>query len=194
VADDLPMKIVTVIALSAAVALAVPALASASTYCVGNPGGTCNVSKPASAAGLQQALFEAQTSAGVPDVVRIGPGTYTGSFAYDSTNEVDIKGSGPSTIIQGVGTAAALDVRAGGSDSVVSDLEIHMASVPTPQNAIGLILGSAIGDNVRVENPGGSWGAGVELEQGRRARQQHRPRRGWDGGSGAGRHRSARGA
>ncbi len=164
-ADDLPMKIVTVIALSAAVALAVPALASASTYCVGNPGGTCNVSKPASAAGLQQALFEAQTSAGVPDVVRIGPGTYTGSFAYDSTNEVDIKGSGPSTIIQGVGTAAALDVRAGGSDSVVSDLEIHMASVPTPQNAIGLILGSAIGDNVRVENPGGSWGAGVELEQ-----------------------------
>jgi hypothetical protein len=160
-----PAIATSVVALATAAALAAPGLASASTYCVGNPGGTCDVSKPASASGLEQALYDAQSSAGVPDVVRIGPGTYTGSFAYYSTNEVDIQGSGASTVIQGVGTQAALDVSAGGSGSVISDLEIRMASVPKPENAIGLILGSAVGDNVRVQNPGGSWGAGVELEQ-----------------------------
>ena len=54
------MKIVTVIALSVAAALAAPALASASTYCVGSPsGGTCDVSNPGTAAGLQQALWGA---------------------------------------------------------------------------------------------------------------------------------------
>lgn len=164
-ADDLPMKIVTVIALSAVAALAAPALASANTYCVGNPGGACDVSKPATGAGLQQALTEAQNSSGVPDLVRIGAGIYTGNFTYSSTNELDVQGSGAATIIQGFGIEPALDVSASGSESVVSDLEVHMAGVPNPQNAIGLVIGSAVADNVRVENTWGSWGAGVELEQ-----------------------------
>jgi hypothetical protein len=152
---------------AAAAALALPALAPASTYCVGNVGGTlCDVSKPDTAAGLQAALTEAQSSSGVPDRVRIAPGTYIGNFTYSATNEVDVQGSGAATVIKGVGTDPALHVSASGSDSIVSDLELHMASVPNPQPAVGLRIGSAVAQNVRVQNPGDSWGSGIQLQPG----------------------------
>jgi hypothetical protein len=157
------MKIVTVIALSAAAALAAPALASASTYCVGDPGGACDVSKPATPAGLQAALTEADNSAGVADVVRIGPGSYTGNFSYSSTDELDVEGNGPATVIKGVGTEPALWVSASGSDSVVSGLEVHMAAVVDPQYATGLRVRAAVARDVRVENPAGAYGVGIEL-------------------------------
>jgi hypothetical protein len=157
------MKIVTVIALSAAAVLAVPALASASTYCVGDPGGSCGVSKPGTAAGLQAALTEADGSSGVADVVRIGPGTYTGNFTYSSTDELDVQGSGTATIINGVGTQPALFVSASGSDSVVSSLEVHMADVQDLECAAGLRIGSAVAEDVRVANVAGSCGTGIEL-------------------------------
>jgi hypothetical protein len=157
------MRIIAVIALSAAAALAAPALASASTYCVGNLGGACDVPKPATAGGLQQALGEAQNSGG-PDLVRIGPGTYTGNFTYASLSEVDLQGSGSATVIQGIGSQPALSLNASGDGSVVSDLELHMASVPSPQTTVGLRLGSAVAKNVRVRNPADSSGLGIELQ------------------------------
>ncbi len=158
------MKIVTVIALSAAAALAVPALASASTYCVGAPSGTttCDVSSPGTAAGLQQALWGAEGSA-PPDVVRIGPGTYTGNFVYGSASEVDVRGNGRDTIIKGVGTQPALYLSASGSSSTVSSLEVQMSDVAGPACTVGLRLGSAVGQDLRVENPAQSCGTAVEL-------------------------------
>jgi hypothetical protein len=157
------MKIVTVIALSVAAALAAPALASASTYCVGSPsGGTCDVSNPGTAAGLQQALWGAEGSP-PPDVVRIGPGTYTGNFVYGSASEVDVRGSGRDTIIKGVGTQPALYLSASGSSSTVSSLEVQMSDVASPACAVGLRIGSAVGQDLRVENHAQSCGAAVEL-------------------------------
>lgn len=157
------MKIVTVIALSAAAALAAPALASASTYCVGAPSGTtCDVSSPGTAAGLQQALWGAEGSA-PPDVVRIGPGTYTGNFVYGSASEVDVRGSGRDTIIKGVGTQPALYLSASGSSSTVSSLEVEMSDAARPACAVGLRIGSAVGQDLRVENPAQSCGTAVEL-------------------------------
>lgn len=158
------MKIVTVIALSAAAALAAPALASASTYCVGAPSGvtTCDVSNPGTAAGLQQALWGAEGSA-PPDVVRIGPGTYTGNFVYGSASEVDVRGNGRDTIIKGVGTQPALSLSASGSSSTVSSLEVQMSDVASPACAVGLRIGSAVGEDLRVENQAQSCGTGVEL-------------------------------
>jgi PKD domain len=157
-----PRRLVALIAAGAAAALVTPALASASTYCVGSAAGSCDVQKPGSAEGLEEALFEADVSGG-PDLVRIGPGTYTGNFQYASPDEVDIQGSGEATAIQGTGSAVALGVIGSGSASVVSDLEIRMASVPDPQIALGLQLGDAVAENVRVANPGNSSGNAVVL-------------------------------
>jgi hypothetical protein len=166
VADDLPMKIVTVIALSIAAALAVPSLASATTYCVGDPEGACDASTPATAAGLQQVLTDVENTGGVADVVKIGPGTYTGKFTYSSSAKaIEVKGSGAATVIQGLGGEPALQVSAS-SGSVVSNLEVRMAAMVSPACTVGLRIGSAVAEGVRVENPSGSCGAGVELEPG----------------------------
>jgi PKD domain len=158
-------KLAALTAAGVVTALAVPALASATIYCVGSPGGVCTVSKIGTGAGLQDALTEAAQSPDA-DVVRIGPGTYTGSFFYSAPSEIDIQGSGAATVIQGTGQDAALDVNASGSASVVSDLTIRMASVPDPQLATGLRIGDGTGDNLRVENPGNSIGDGVVLHPG----------------------------
>lgn len=158
-------KLATLTTAGVVAALAGPALASASIYCVGSPGGVCDVSKIGTGAGLQDALTEADQSPDA-DVVRIGPGTYTGSFLYSAPSEVDIQGSGAATVIQGTGQDAALKVIASGSASVVSDLTIRMASVPDPQLATGLRIGDGAADNVRVENPGNSSGDGVVLHPG----------------------------
>jgi hypothetical protein len=147
---------------AAVAALAAPALASASIYCVGSPGGVCDVPKPGTAAGLQQALTEADQSVDA-DLVRIGAGTYTGSFLYASASEIDIEGSGNATVIQGTSNEPALWVSGSGSASVVSDLEVRMGSVQDPQSAIGLQIGHAVADKVRVANPANSPGRAVVL-------------------------------
>jgi PKD domain len=158
-------KLAALTAAGVVAALAGPGLASASIYCVGSPGGACDVSKIGTGAGLQDALTEADQSPDA-DVVRIGPGTYTGSFLYSASSEVDIQGSGAATVIQGTGQDAALNVIASGSASVVSDLTIRMASVPDPELATGLRIGDGAADNLRVENPGNSNGDGVVLHPG----------------------------
>ena len=155
-------KIVTLAALGGAAALAAPAPASASTYCVGDPGGACDVSKTGTSDGLQQALAEAATSA-ADDVVRIGAGIYTGNFNYGSASEAVIQGSGAATVIQGVGTLPALSVAGTGSAPTVTGLTIRMATVPVPGTAVGLRIGPGKADGVRVENPGDSRGTAIVL-------------------------------
>ena len=149
-------------ALGGAAALAAPAPASASTYCVGDPEGACDVSKTGTAEGLQQALGEAAASAD-DDVVRIGAGIYTGNFSYGSASEDVIQGSGAATVIQGVGTLPALSVAGTGSAPTVTGLTIQMATVPVPVTAVGLRIGPGKADGVRVENPGDSRGTAIVL-------------------------------
>jgi hypothetical protein len=158
-------RIVTVAALAGAAALAAPALASASVYCVGDAGGACDVSKTGAPAGLQSALSDAAASA-EDDIVRIGAGTYAGNFSYASASEVDIEGAGAATVIQGVGDQPALSMSASGGAATVSGVTIQMASVPKPQAAVGLRIGPGTADGVRVENPGDSLGTGVVLQPG----------------------------
>jgi hypothetical protein len=184
------MKTITVAFLSAAAALAAPTLASASTYCVGTSQSACEISKPGTAAGLTQALAEAQSSA-AGDVVRVGPGTFTGNFVYSSVSEVDIQGSGRATVLQGVGSDPALSVTASGPASMVSDLEVRMADIPHPGIAAGLRIGAAVADSVRAENPGDSYGAAVQLQSGGDVRQSTvlaGPATGIEGYTGAGQH------
>jgi PKD domain len=159
------VKLVALIAACGGVALAGPAVARADTYCVGDPGGACDVSKAATGEGLQLALDEAAASA-ASDVVRIGAGTFVGSFGYASASEVDIEGSGESTVIRGVGTQAALTVAGSGSAPTLSGLTIQMATLLAPQTAVGLRIGPGIAEDLRVENPGDSWGTGVVLQPG----------------------------
>ena len=122
------MKIITVIALSAAAALAAPALASASTYCVGaNSGGTTATSRIPGPLPASSRRSGGPRAARLSDVVRIGPGTYTGNFMYGSASEVDVRGNGRDTIIKGVGTQPALYLSASGSSSTVSSLEVQMS-------------------------------------------------------------------
>jgi PKD domain len=149
--------LVTVAALTGAAALAAPALAAASTYCVGSPAGPCEILKPGDAGGLHDALAEAQSTSG-DDLVKIGPGTYEGPFAYGSSSGVRIRGSGSSTVIRGVGEWPALTVTASAA-AIVSDLEIRMPG--GMQQAIGLRIGPGIAERVRVTNPGDSKGTAV---------------------------------
>ena len=75
--------------------VAAPA-AGADTLCVNTPTGAgCDLTYSASQ--LQGALNEA-AAASEQDVVRIGPGTYTGTFTYNGPASSDeIVGAGPST-------------------------------------------------------------------------------------------------
>jgi hypothetical protein len=86
------------------IALAAPAAAQASNYCVGAPAGaSCSFGYPATAAGLQAALDGAEANAdigGTSDSVLIGPGTFTAVDGFKSgDSDVRIVGSGESTVL-----------------------------------------------------------------------------------------------
>jgi PKD domain len=147
------------LALAGAAALAAPAVAGAATYCVGSPAGPCDVSKPRSAAGLQDALSQAQASAD-DDVVRIDEGIYVGTFTYGGSSRVRIQGSGATTMIQGTGTLPALAVEGTSAETTVSDLAVQMASAGQSPS-IGLRIGAGLAERVRVTNPGDSQGTAV---------------------------------
>ena len=162
-------SIVVLIAVVAAVALAVPALASASTYCVGSPSECSGISKPGTPAGLQEALSQAEASPD-SDSIRIGPGTYTApgpaGFAINSpASPIHIRGEGPgATLLQGSGlNAVTLRLTGtGGDGSTVSDLGLKLsAGGGTPS---GLVLTDGGAGNLAVSSvPGVTDGRGVQL-------------------------------
>src|SRR4051794_25803898 len=85
--------------------MTLPGIARATTYCVGNPGGPCDGTYPATGDGLQSAIDAADNDIPVtgvddPDTVHVGPGTYVrstpGSF-HTNGGEISIVGSGRST-------------------------------------------------------------------------------------------------
>ena len=97
---------------TAAVSLALPAAASANTYCVNNPPCLLGATKPT----VQEALDAAAQHAG-PDVVRIGARSepYTGAYSYDEPafDPVQIIGDGSGvTTLAAPSTAPALGAQA----------------------------------------------------------------------------------
>jgi hypothetical protein len=162
-------KVTVLVAVAAAVALAVPALAPASTYCVGSPSDCSGIAKPGTPAGLQEALAQAEANA-ENDSIRIGAGTYTApaptGFAINSpAHSVHIRGEGPgATVLQGSGLSA-VTLRltgTGGDSSTVSDLGLRLSGgggSPT-----GLILTDGGAGNVAVTSAAGlTGGRGVQL-------------------------------
>ncbi|HEY4098886.1 MAG TPA: choice-of-anchor Q domain-containing protein [Baekduia sp.] len=140
------------------VALALPAAASATDYCVANPacvtGG--GVDKGTGTTGLLQALTTADAHADVggPDRVLVGPGTYnhvgTGALAaFVAADGVIVQGAGPATVLtrDAIGSSPVLSVDA---SSRVSDLAIvvpgasGMTGVELYGQADGLTVSSTL--------------------------------------------------
>ncbi len=163
------VTVLVAVAVAFALALALPALASASTYCVGSPSDCSGIAKPGTAAGLQEALSQAEANA-ENDSIRIGPGTYTApgptGFAISSpAHSIHIRGEGPgATVLQGSGlNAVTLRLTGtGGDSSTVSDLGLRLSGgggSPT-----GLILTDGGAGNLAVTSAAGlTGGRGVQL-------------------------------
>jgi hypothetical protein len=164
-----PKRIVVLTAVTAVAALSVPALADASTYCVGSPSDCTGIAKPGTSAGLQEALGEAEANS-QSDVIRIGAGTYTApgpaGFAISSpTHSIHIRGEGPAaTVLQGSGLNAVTLrlLGTGGDGSTVSDLGLKLSA--DGGSPSGLVLTHGGAGNLAVTSPLGlTAGRGVEL-------------------------------
>jgi hypothetical protein len=162
-------KSALLIAVAVALTLAVPALAGASTYCVGSPSGCSGIAKPGTPAGLQEALAEAEANA-QNDLIRIGAGTYTApgpaGFAISSpTNSIHIRGEGRgATVLQGSGPSG-VTLRltgVGGDASTVSDLGLRLSAGGGSPTGLILTDGGA-GDVAVTSAPALTDGRGVQL-------------------------------
>ncbi len=136
----------------AAVSLALPAVASADTFCVNKSPCLLGTTKGT----VQEALDAAEAHAG-PDVVRIGARAepYEGPFTYDgfTYNPVHVIGDGPGQTVlnPGIGSDYTLSL---GEASKVSDLTVH-PNLPNggPIWPVGLRLDGADAENVSVVGP-----------------------------------------
>jgi len=72
--------------------LALPAVANADTFCVSNPAcvGGGGTDQPT----IQAALDAAEANGPAEDRIEVGPGSFVGPFSADSTNDVELVGSG----------------------------------------------------------------------------------------------------
>lgn len=108
----------------AAGAFLVPSTASAATICVppANPAG-CDETQPT----VQAALTRADTGSAGPDTVRLGATTYNGEFVYAGADEVDIVGTGPSTVLHRSDAGIVLNL-SGNSNHSASDLRVSSSA------------------------------------------------------------------
>src|SRR3954464_5925860 len=155
-------------------ALAIPASASAATYCVYTGANTCPAG-PTAIAGLQQGL---DAAAGTPerDTVMVRPGTYdaggSNGFTYNSASPVDLVGAGavgPASTSTVIDDSSAVDLQwtlqvIGNTGSTVSRVRVDtvLADFVT-----GLDTSAAV-DAVAVTTPAGFGGVqtGVSLRDG----------------------------
>lgn len=123
------MRETLVIAILAAALGAAPA--SAATYCVADP--ACVNEGGISQPDLQTAFLAAEASSGVADRVELGEGTFTGPFATDSSNKIELVGDGPSkTVIALEGTAA-------------DDVALEMRDPASSIRGLKVLLGGGVG-------------------------------------------------
>jgi hypothetical protein len=156
-------------------AAAAPA-AEAKTYCVGKPAG-CTTNPQSS---LADALLLAQSSWSDADTIKLGKGVFTtpSGFVYKAgspLNALTLAGSGSGTLLKAENPKSqfgmtVLDVAGSGADStVVKNLAVR---TPIEDSAAsitrGVRLTDARGENLTVDDEGGSAGHGVVLAQGAR--------------------------
>ncbi len=134
-----------------AIALVVPSVAAAETFCVGTGFGCSGTDEP----DLQSALDDAAVNADAGDTVRVGPGTFPGTANDVPGNRVTIVGSGTGkTKLTGNGSWVLAVFEPA---SKVKHLRIHTTTPPT-----GLRLeGHAV--DVSVTAPAGATKTGVEM-------------------------------
>jgi hypothetical protein len=139
-------------------ALAVPSVASAEDFCVGNPAGCSGTSVPPAL--LSFALNQAQSN-GTDDRFFLAPGTFASTqFSHKSVERVQIIGAGAGkTILRGSMNAPALEL-GGNPETSVSDLTIEATGAATG----GLALHGTTARGVAVEAGGaGSLHIGLSL-------------------------------
>ena len=146
--------------------------AGALTFCAGTSGGDCSSVYPATGAGLQSALDAADTSISIidptPNVVRIGPGTYSTADGFATLGQgISIVGAGSSTILTSTTTdkyRTVLGLKTNGSAiASVRGLAVHLPAV----GGSGLQNVVQVAD-VQVTGPGKVTGAGIVMEPGGR--------------------------
>jgi hypothetical protein len=152
--------------------LLVPGSAAASNYCVGAVTvAECAFSYPATGAGLQAALDDADNNAdigGTPDTVQIGPGSYSALHGFRTLGgDLSIVGSGQTTVLSSTGGSSSdtvLALKLGGAPSAaVRDLQIQLTGVGA----------EAIWDfrevsDVHIGGPGTIYDKGIRLPSGGR--------------------------
>jgi hypothetical protein len=144
--------------------LAIPATATAATYCV-HSGGTCPPGEIDQGSSLQSALTAANGT-GVADQVKVGAGSYVGPFTYlGAGGAVQITGVGASTILTAAtgNGVTVLNVSDGGSR--VESLHIDVPLGNSSSANFGLVLNGGTADGVSAQIPAGPTGnvVGVSL-------------------------------
>jgi hypothetical protein len=148
-------------------ALAIPAAASAATYCV-HQGGSCLPGEVNEGSNLQTALTDANGT-GVADQVKVGAGVYVGPFTYaGSGGAVQITGVGASTVLHAGAANGITVLDVSNTASRVENLHIDVPQGNTTNSNIGLHLIGGIADGVSVQIPGSPTGSvfGVNLTGG----------------------------
>jgi hypothetical protein len=148
-------------------ALAIPATASASIYCV-HQGGSCLPGEINEGSSLQTALTTANGTS-VDDQVKVGAGTYVGPFIYPGTGgAVQITGVGPSTVLQAGGADGVTVLDVSNADSRIENLHVNVPLGNTTTPNYGLHLTGGIADGVSVQIPDSPSGSvfGVNLTGG----------------------------
>ncbi len=145
--------------------LALPGLASANLYCVGEPSCTGGTSEGSGAAGLAKALTSAEGHAG--STVTIGPGTYTqtNGFEYKAAGAVTIRGSGRGSTIISSGNHNATGFKLESEGSTLAAVTVE---VPSGEELEGILLDGGTVEQTAITGGGDaiSLTTGLKLEKG----------------------------
>lgn len=149
----------------AGVALVAAGSATAATYCVHQPADPCEAGEIDQGASLQSALTGALQQPDA-DLIKIGPGTFTGPFVYSGSGAIEVAGSGPSTVLTAPAAngVIVLDLALGPGARSLHGFTVAVPGGNTTQNNIG-IWARADFDSVAVTMPPAPTGAtfGVTL-------------------------------
>lgn len=157
------------LALALAIALAVAARAGATVYCVAEPACPAGgIDEGVTAANLQSALEHAHShvNVGGPDVVLIGPGTFSRSEGFEYVGEpVVIKGTGATTLTRTgkEGTSTIILDATEGPEPTLSGLRI---AVPATNDMTGLSLQGGKVEGVRIETSPAASSTGMSIDGG----------------------------
>jgi PKD domain len=157
----------TIAAVAVGLLLAVPG-AQAATFCVGSPANCSGIDLPEGDS-LAEALSTAALN-GEPDLIRVGPGSYTpgepGGFRFeDLTHGIEIRGEGPTrTILEGNDASEPTLKLTGAGEFVssVQDLGVRLPDGAGSPTGLDLTDARAIGVSVTAR-PGLTAGLGVRL-------------------------------